>query len=164
MTSTSEQPLAAFLIDRNKQLQEQLEETREFERDNDKLEEQTRYLNGLLATYVELDKSAGVVHVNLSTSIRSLVEELDFWMLIAMAVIMLLVGEPFYNLLWEDVSINAIIMCITRASCLGYILFRILTLQKNIGRLMVPIKYHEGESKSIKKSNHLFPEIFGPME
>ena len=164
MNSNPEQPLATFLIDRNKQLETELEETREFERDNEKLEERTRYLNGLLTNYVELDKSVGVVHVELSASIEDLVMELDFWMMVSMATVIILVGESIYDLQWGDISINAFVMFIIRVMFLVYVLFRIRILQKNVGMLMGPIKHHQGESNSVKKSNHLFPEIFGPMD
>ena len=164
MNPTPEQPLAKFLIDRNKQLETQLEETREFERDNEKLEERTRYLNGLLTNYVELDKSVGTVHADLSSSITDIVIELDTWMVISMAIVIILIGESVYTLQWGDISMSVFMMFILRIFCLGYGLVRIRFLQQNVGMLTVPIKHHTEESNSIKKSNHLFPDIFGPMD
>ena len=162
MTSSeaSSTPLAQFLIDRNKQLEEELEDVRTIERENEKLEESTRYLRGLLTNYVELDKSNVGLFSQLTNDIHKQKQVTAFMLLVLLAFGALSCVLSMYQLYMFDMYLSDLIQTIIRPIMIGWAYYSVKQVQAESNSMRRLIEVREEENEKVKRSNHLFPELF----
>ena len=152
MSEHSAAPLAQFLIDRNKELEAQVQELQESSDSADKLDTSLRYTRCLLTNYAEMHKDASDV----MDVIKHQTSTIRIKLIVGIILILLpfilhgggLTGTNNKPLVWT--------FGLGMLSALGWIIYDI---NVDLNAIRQSIRKHAHDVETVKRSNHLFPDI-----
>jgi hypothetical protein len=159
MADTASAPLAHFLINRNKELEQQISDLQEETGSVDNLETSLRYTRGLLTNYVELNKESEHLLLGVQKSHNSLYVKTCAGGLAAAALAVAVVIDGFTRPnQGED-----IMFIMFAAIVLASFAWLVSEMCSELSAVAGSIDSHVKSVANTERSNHLFSDILDPL-